>query len=121
MPYQQKNDFKQSVRLSTRFLLASLLLLCIVFFAPHARYHDLKTFFAIAKSTDWKNMGDWHAAWCSFKIILFSASVFLMAISIEELLISFKRNKLATWFLLLLIAPILGCWVGFYYLVKSVL
>jgi len=47
--------------------------------------------------------------------------VFLMAISIEELLIAFKRNKLATWFLLLLIAPILGCWVGFYYLVKSVL
>ncbi len=76
-------------------------------------------FFGLARQTTWQHPLDWHAAWCSVKIILFSIGCFFIVDSLGTLLLKFQYRLLAgTVFLLHLLAA-LGVIVGAYYLLKA--
>lgn len=123
MPKQDADDFnlKHSLRVSIRLLLMGLLLLCIVFFAPHARYHGLKTMFTIASSSRWLILGEFPSAFSSIRIMLLSLGAFLIWASIEEYLITLKREKLAIGFTILVSVPVMVFIVGLYFLFKALL
>jgi hypothetical protein len=120
MTYQHNHPFKQSLPISLRFLLVGLFILGVVFFLPNARYHDMKTILSVAQASQWQNPGDWPAAWSSLRIFLLGLGGFLIWASVGELLIAFKRETLVKLLSILLVAPIWGCWLGLYYLLKSV-
>jgi hypothetical protein len=102
-------------------LLLSVLVFCAVFFAPHVKYHDPRTFFAVANSSRWLVLGEWASALCSFRILLLSLGAVLVWASIEEILISSKRINLAIWFTVLLFVPVMIFIAGLYFLFKAVL
>jgi hypothetical protein len=96
-------------------------LLAIVFLSPHAGCWEGMSFFKVAQLSPWDRWWDWAAAWCSLKIILLSLGIFSLIIAIGMLLKAFRRESLAKGILLLCAAPILGFWLGVYYLFKALL
>jgi hypothetical protein len=111
----------RDLRYSLNFLAIAMVFLGVVYLTPHAGSGWGQSFFAGARSTEWQNFGDWLAAWCSIKIILFSIAGFFLLLSFEEILLYFRRHKVANLLILILALPVTGFGVGFYYLVKSVL
>src|SRR5271154_5880549 len=102
MPREQKNEFKFVMRP----LLTGLFLLGMVFLTPDAAQHAGQSLFAVARTSAWRHLGDWPAAWCSLKIILLGISGLLLAFSVEEFLIICRRKTLATLFLVSFIVPL---------------
>jgi hypothetical protein len=80
-----------------------------------------ETLFQIARSTTWAAWLDWPAVWCSFKMILLSASLFLLVDSMGTLLLVLNQRRLAGRVFILIVLPLAGFLVGGYYFVKSLL
>jgi hypothetical protein len=95
-------------------------LLTVVFLSPHAGYLDGESFFSIARSSPWERWGDWPAAWCSLKLIFLSLGVFLVLRALGSLLKLSAQRTPAKIVLTLISAPIVGFWLGLYYLIKAV-
>ncbi len=94
--------------------------LTVVFLSPHAGYLNGESFFRVACSSPWERWGDWPAAWCSMKIILLSAGVFLVLCALAGWLgLSFRKMP-GKLLLTLTSAPIVGFWLGLYCLIKAV-
>jgi hypothetical protein len=98
-----------------------ILLLLIVFFAPDAGQHEGVSFFQVAKASDWRELGDWPAAWCSLKIVFLSFGIILILDFLAQLASWFKREFLALALSLLTLVPALSLLAGVYFLVKAVL
>ena len=113
MPQPQKTEHKYALR----FMVLGLSTLGLVLLTCPA---GLKPVFDVATSSFWQKLGDWPAAWCSFKIMLLSTSGLFLTIAMQEMLVAFNRSLLAKLFLILFILPVLGILAGFYYLIKSV-
>jgi len=97
------------------------ILLAIVFLVPDGSGHPAAAFFETARGTTWGSWLDWPAAWCSVKLILFSASLFLLIDSFGTLLLVLNRRQLAGKVFILIAVPFMGFFVGGYYLVKALL
>jgi hypothetical protein len=98
-----------------------LILLAIVFLVPDGSGNPAHAFFETARQSTWRNLFDWPAAWCSVKLILFSASLFLLIDSFGTLLLVLNRRRLAGKVFILITVPFMGFFVGGYYLVKALL
>jgi hypothetical protein len=118
MPYAQE---KRDLRYTVNFFVIAVFFLSVVFLTPDAGSRAGRSFFDGAMATNWRVMGDWLAAWCSIKIMLYSMAGLFLLLSIEETLLFFRRHKVANLLILTLIVPMVGFGMGFYYLVKSVL
>jgi hypothetical protein len=100
---------------------AGFILLAVVFLVPNGSGNSSYAFFKTACQTRWGDWLDWPAAWCSVKLILFSASLFLLIDSFGTLLLVLNRRRLAGKVFILIGLPFLGFFIGGYYLVKSLL
>ncbi|HEV2695242.1 MAG TPA: hypothetical protein VG347_20280 [Verrucomicrobiae bacterium] len=100
---------------------AGFILLGIVFLAPNGSGDPASAFFRTASGTEWRHWLDWPAAWCSVKLILLSASLFLLIDSFRTLLLVLNRRRLAGKVFVFIALPFMGFFVGGYYLVKSLL
>jgi len=101
--------------------LAGFILLGIVFFSPNGNGESAATFYRTAFNTTWRNLLDWPAAWCSFKLILLSLGLILLIDSFGTLLLVLNRRRLAGKVFIFIVLPFTGLFVGSYYLVKSLL
>ena len=101
--------------------LAGFGLLGIVFLVPDGSGNPAHAFFETASQTTWRNWLDWPAAWCSVKLILFSASLFLLIDSFGTLLLVLNRRRLAGKVFVLIGLPFLGFFIGAWYLLKALL
>lgn len=101
--------------------LAGFILLGIVFLTPNGSGDSARPYFQILLGTTWGHLLDWPAAWCSFKLLLFSASLFLLIDSLGTLLLVLNRRHLAGKVFILIVLPFVGLIAGAYYLVKSLL
>jgi len=113
---RQREIYRQVGLLS----LSGLSLLGLVIFTPDASEHS-GSFFSVAMQTTWQNLLDWPAVWCSLKIILVSAGLFLIIESTGTVLAVKKFKKLALPVFLMQAVPCLGLLVGGYLLIKSLL
>ena len=103
------------------FGFVGLVLLALVYFTPHAGGQEGESFFAVAMQSPWHHWGDWAAAWCSVKIILFSLGALSLVFWLWTTF-GFSMPKILDWVLLVLVVlPGLGCFAGIYYLVKAIL
>ena len=100
---------------------AGIILLAIVFLVPNGNGNSAYAFFQTARHTRWNDWLDWPAVWCSVKLILFSASLFLLIDSFGTLLLVLNRRRLAGKVFILIGLPFLGFFIGGYYLVKALL
>ncbi len=101
------------------FGLAGLVLLALVYFTPHAGSHEGRSFFAVAVQSPWQHWGDWAAAWCSMKIILFSLGSLSLVFWLWTTF-GFSMPKILDWMLLVLVlVPGLGFFAGIYYLIRA--
>jgi len=101
--------------------LAGFILLGIVFLTPNGSSNSSRPFFEILLGTSWGHVLDWPAVWCSVKLLLFSASLFLLIDSFGTLLLVLNRRHLAGKVFVLIVLPFFGLFIGTYYLVKSLL
>ena len=101
--------------------LVGLTLLGIVFLFPNGNGNPASSFFSTARATTWQSLLDWVAVWCSFKLILLSASLFLLIDSFGTLLLVLNYRRVAGKVFILIFLPFLGFFVGSYYLLKSLL
>jgi len=102
-------------------LLGGLGLFAFVFFAPDATHHHDGSFYRVAVATSWRQPCDFAAAWCSLKIILLGAGLFLVLDALGTILARMKHKGMALAFFS---AQLLSLWVfltGNYYLVKALL
>ena len=112
---------RQTLKQVGIFCLLGTMLLGITLFTPDAAQAQGTNFFALARQTTWHPPLNWHAAWCSVKIILFSIGCFFIVDSTGTLLLKLEYRLLAcTVFLLHLLAGF-GVLLGGYYLLKSLL
>jgi len=100
-------------------ILAGICLLGIVFLAPDAGHPPNGSFFKIAMSSIWGKLFELTAAWCSFKIILFSIGLLLLIESLGTILVRFKHRQVALTVFKLQVVPCVGLLIGGYYLAKS--
>jgi hypothetical protein len=100
---------------------AGLALLAIVFLVPNGTGNPAHAFFETARDSEWQIWLDWPAAWCSVKLLLFSASLFLLIDSFGTLLIVLNRRWLAGKVFILITVPFMGFFVGGYFLIKALL
>ena len=98
-----------------------LFLLYVVFLVPHPGYSEGKSFFMVAHGALWQDFGDWAAAWCSMKIILLSAGIFVLLVSLGAALQVLQRETVAASLFVLAVSQVLMFLFGFYCLIKSVL
>jgi|SRR5882757_962306 len=109
-------------RLSSILLLAGISLISLALFTPDAAGDQVVgSFFKTATSSPWGKPFDLTAAWCSFKIILFSLGLFLVVEVLGTALLVLKHKKLAWLVYALHIAPCLGVMIGSYCLIKALL
>ena len=109
-------------RLSSILLLAGISLISLAWFTPDDAGHQATgSFFKIATSSTWGKLFDRTAAWCSFKIILFSLGLFLVIDVLGTILLVSKHKNLAWMAYALHLAPCLGVLLGGYYLIKALL
>jgi len=101
--------------------LAGFVLLGIVFLTPNGGAGSSRPFFRILLETSWGHLLDWPAVWCSLKLLIFSASLFLLIDSLGTLLLVLNRRHLAGKVFVLIVLPFFGLIAGTYYLVKSLL
>ena len=97
------------------------MLLALALLSPLTVDADGHSFLVVARSASWSEFGDWVATWCSLKVILLGLSLFLIAVSAIELLITLKQEHLARMCGLLLALPIVTLLLGCYYLIKALL
>ena len=100
---------------------AGFILLGIVFLVPDGSGNPTSAFFRTASQTTWRDWLEWPGAWCSLKLILFSASLFLLIDSFGTLLLVINRRRLAGKVFILIAVPCIGFFVGGYYLMKALL
>ena len=98
-----------------------LIFLAIVFFAPDAGQPKRLSFFHVATASTWRELGDWSAAWCSFKIILLCGGTILILDFLTFLASCFKRETLQFALALSALLPGLGVLAGFFCLLKALL
>jgi len=103
------------------FSLTGFFLLAIVFLVPNGNGNPPSAFFETASRTTWRDWLEWPGAWCSLKLILFSASLFLLIDSFGTLLLVLNRRRLAGKVFILITLPVFGFLLGGYYLVKALL
>jgi len=115
------NKARDRVREVLLVSFAAFVLLAIVFFVPNGSGEPASAFFETASRTTWKHLLDWPAVWCSAKVILLSASLFLLIDSFGTLLLVLNRRRLAEKVFFLIGLPFMGFLVGGYYLVKALL
>ena len=96
-------------------------LLAVVLFSPDAGQYQHRSFIKVASASHWREPGDFAAAWCSIKIILLSAGLFLFIESAGTLLAVMRRKYLALTVFFLQVVPILGFLSGSYCFVKALL
>ena len=96
-------------------------LLAVVWFSPDAGQNQHTSFIKVASASSWLEPGDFAAAWCSLKIILFSVGLFLFIESAGTLLAVMRRKHLALTVFFLQVVPFLGFVSGTYCLVKALL
>lgn len=96
-------------------------LLAIVFYTPNIGSVRGASFLQIALSAQWSQWFDWVAAWCSLKIILFNMGVLALCLAFGVLLDLLDRERRSERLLAVVLLPILGTWVGGYYLLKALL
>jgi ABC-type spermidine/putrescine transport system permease subunit I len=101
--------------------LAGLILLGIVFFAPNGNGESAAAFYQAAFNTTWQRLLDWPAAWSSLKLILLSLGLFLLIDAFGTFLLAMNRRRWAGKVFILIFLPFIGCLVGGFYLVKSLL
>jgi hypothetical protein len=98
-----------------------VVLLAIVFLVPDGSGNPAHAFFETAYRTTWGRWLEWPGAWCSLKVILFSASLLMLIDSFGTLLLVLNRRRLAGQVFILIVVPLMGFFVGTYYLVKALL
>jgi len=101
--------------------LIGVALLAVTYFTPHAGGQQGFSFFEVAWNTPWQNLGDWPAAWCSVKVILFSLSVFFLTFWLTTMFGLSIPKALERFLIFLMTVPCLGVLAGLYLLVKAVL
>ena len=84
MPYAHE---KRDLRYIVNFFVIAVFFLSVVFLTPDAGSRAGRSFFDGAMATNWRVMGDWLAAWCSIKIMLYSMAGLFLLLSIEETLL----------------------------------
>ena len=100
--------------------LAGLGLLGLALMAPNIGGHQ-GSFFSVAMQCTWRDLIELPAAWCSVKIILLSAGLFLLIESTGTFLAAKKIKSLVLPVFLMQAVPCLGFLLGGYYLIKSLL
>lgn len=105
---------------TTLLSLIGLSLLVFSFLAPGIGQQE-GSFFRAAMQSDWRNLLQLPAAWCSLRIILLSISLFLLIESMGTILAVKKIKSLVLPVFLMQVVPCLGLLFGGYYLVKSLL
>lgn len=113
---RQQEIFRQTSLL----ILIGIGLFGIAFFSPDAG-HGPGAFFRVAMQTTWSNLLDLSAAWCSVKIILCSAGLFLVIESTGTVLSVLKFKSLALSVFFLQLVPCVGLVIGSFYLFKALL
>lgn len=103
------------------FSLIGMSLCGLAFFAPDAGSDHHGLFFNAARQTSWREPLDFAAAWCSLKIILCSAGLFLLIESVGTVLSVWKYKSLALAVYFLQAVPCLGALFGGFYLIKALL
>jgi hypothetical protein len=112
---------KRNLRYTANFLIVAGFFLAVVFLTPHSGSNAGQPFFSAAWRAHWAKMGDWMGVWSSVKIMFFSLASLFLLLSVEEMLLFFRRHRAANALILTLLLPVCGFGIGLYYLVKSVL
>ena len=112
---------RQTLKQVGIFCLLGIVLMGVTWFTPDAAQANGANFFTLARQTNWHHPLDWHAAWCSVKIILFSVGVFFIVDSLGTLLMKFEYRLLAAMVFLLHGLAAFGLVAGGYYLLKALL
>ena len=103
-------------------LLAGISWISPALFTPDAAGDQaVGSFFKTATSASWGKLWERTAAWCSFKIILFSLGLFLVVEVLGTALLVLKHKKFAWLVYALHIVPCLGVMIGSYCLIKALL
>ena len=111
---------RSPVGITKLFLLAALLLGAI-FLVPDAGQLQHKSFLSVAWDSPWTQPLDWSAVWCSTKIVVLSACVFLVLEAVLSVMMRTGHPTACMALLVLSIVPAsLGCF-GFYELIKAFL
>lgn len=95
--------------------------LACTYFTPHPGYQDGVSFFDVARNTQWGNLYDWPAAWCSVKVILLSVGLLFLTFWLTTMVGLSVPKTLERVLVLLMALPCLGILAGMYFLVKAVL
>jgi hypothetical protein len=93
----------------------------VVFCTPNAGAAHGHSFFSVAANSGWRNFCEWAAAWCSLKIILLNVGALILILAAMLLLELGNRERFSHWLIYLMLLPILGSWVGGFYLLKALL
>lgn len=117
MMYGRKDRRKNCMAL----IFLGSVLLAVVMLVPDAGRYPGIGFIFVAQQTSWEKWGDWPAAWCATKIILFNLGIFCLMLGAREWLSEFPFSWISRVAAYLVVLPILGAWIGIYYLAKSVL
>lgn len=97
-------------------------LLTLVLITPHEGSSQGESFLEGAKHSAWNTLGNWAAAWCSLKIILFSIGVWCLLLAAWRLLAFVPiSSRWRHWALCIPIAPSVGVLIGVYYATRAVL
>ena len=102
------------------YMLVGFSLVGIVFITPDAGHH-VGDFLNIARSSPWNRFFDLAAAWCSLKIILLGAGLFLLIESIWTILARLKHCEMVVLFFGMQILLVLGMLAGGYYFLPALL
>jgi hypothetical protein len=102
-------------------LLTGAGLLLFVFCTPDSGKLHGSWFLPVALNADWHRLGEPAAAWCSFKIILASAALYLIIEAVATLLARLKHTRLALLSFSLQAVALTGILAGGYYFCKALL
>ena len=114
---------KQLVKSCCLLLLLGLSLIGLVFYVPgpNAAASRGFNFLNTALGKSWGNWLDLPAAWCSFKILLFSLGLFLIIEAVGTLMALVKCRVIAAAIYCLHCIPALGMVLGVFCEIKALL
>ena len=100
-------------------LLLAALLLAVVYDTTDATRRDGLSLLTAAQQSGWHTSMNWPAAWCSVKIILLAFAFFFALLAMCRLMKVWLPAVADCLILPLICFPLIGVWIGLFYLLRA--